>query len=285
MLNRINKYFKIFYEVLFSIPSRLLFGNIISFKSNLLPLLNIANNFFSKKMNNSINEKGYKNIKYNLNPSLIEEIVYKYNKLIDDPNYYSITPNLKKKFLLNPVEKIPNLKKLIENIKEELDDYYAQDFTIKQVRAFRNYSDESINWSREKYIYSNLWHNDYYIANKLKVFILLNDNINKDTGCTRLINKKNSAKLIRTFKFIHTSLVTRKFDEYVEKKKLIKYCEGDAGDIFIVNTQQCLHAASIPREGVYRDMVVFEIYPTKKNFGELFDLDKDHTVHGYLRQK
>ena len=284
MLDRIVKYLKIFYIVLLSIPSRLFFGNIISFKLNLSSLLNHSNNFFFKKTNNQIYEKGYKNIKYNLNPSLIEKIVYEYNKLIDNPNFYSITPNLKKKFLLDPVEKIPNLKKLIENIKDELDNYYTQDFIIKQVRAFRNYSDESINWNREKYIYSNLWHNDHYIPSKLKVFILLNDNINKDTGCTSLINKKDSAKLIRTFKFIHTLLVTRKFDQYVEKKKLIKYCEGDAGDIFIVNTQQCLHAASIPIEGVHRDMVVFEIYPTKKNFGKLFDLEKDHTVNGYLRQ-
>ena len=79
-------------------------------------------------------------------------------------------------------------------------------------------------------------------------------------------------------------MVTRKFDDYVERKKLVKYCEGNAGDIFIVNTQQCLHAASIPKKDVHRDMIVFEIYPTKKNIGDLFDLDKDTFVHHQLRQ-
>ena len=173
---------------------------------------------------------------------------------------------------------------LIPTIEDHLLDYYGSGFAVKQVRAYRTYFDESINWEREKYIYSNIFHFDHFKTNKLKVFVLLNDNINKDTGSTRIIDKKNSSKLIRSFKFKHTSLVNKKFDDYVTRKKLVKYAEGNIGDIFIINPQQCLHAASIPKQqGVHRDVILFEIYPATKHKKGLFDLDHDEDVHSLLR--
>jgi hypothetical protein len=140
-----------------------------------------------------------------------------------------------------------------------LDSYYQSEYFIENILAFRNYKHESTSWSREKYIYSNLWHFDNFIANKLKVFILLNNNINRLTGATKVINKNNSKKLVRNFRFSHTSLVNKKLDEYIIKKEIINYFEGNIGDIYIVNAQSCLHAASIPIDANYRDMIQFEI--------------------------
>ena len=37
--------------------------------------------------------------------------------------------------------------------------------------------------------------------------------------------------------------------------------DDDTGDTCIVNTQECLHAASIPKAGTFRDILQFEIMP------------------------
>lgn len=280
---KILKYLKILGSIIHTLPSRIIFGNTVQLKFNLLPMLdNLRTKSTSKKFN-PINENGFLKINNSSDKELLDKIVTKYNKYIDDPNFSSITANLKKKFLLDPVKNIPELKMLIPTIKDHLIDYYGNDFVIKQVRAFRNYSDESISWEREKYIYSNLWHCDDFKTNILKVFVLLNDKINKDTGCTRVIDRKNSSKLMRSFKFKHTSLVNRKFDDYVVRNKLITYCEGNIGDVFIINTTQCLHAASIPKLDVHRDVVVFETYPVTNLKKDLFDLSHDEEVHSHLR--
>ena len=42
----------------------------------------------------------------------------------------------------------------------------------------------------------------------------------------------------------------------------LKFFEGNLGDVCICNTQECLHAASVPKLGTFRDMLQFEIYPT-----------------------
>ena len=44
----------------------------------------------------------------------------------------------------------------------------------------------------------------------------------------------------------------------------IEYFEGNMGDAALCNTQECLHAASIPEEGSFRDMIQFVIHPSKQ---------------------
>lgn len=39
---------------------------------------------------------------------------------------------------------------------------------------------------------------------------------------------------------------------------------GNMGDAAPCNTQECLHAASIPEEDSFRDMIQFVIHPSKK---------------------
>ena len=151
-------------------------------------------------------------------------------------------------------------------------------FIIKQIRAFRNYTDESHTWDREKYVYSNFWHFDDYKSNKLKVFVLLNDNVNENTGSTKIVNKKNSKKLIRSFKFKHTSLVSKNFNEYLLNNNMVVYCNGDKGDVYIINTQKCLHAASIPTQSKYRDAICFEIYQDINSKSDIFNVEQDKHV-------
>ena len=277
MIKKVLKYLTILFSILSTLPSRIIFGNVLSFKHNLKPLLNNLkkkNNF-----SNEINQIGFKKINYNLDPSLIDQISLKYNKLINDEKFSCSYQNNKKKFIIDPLKNIPEIQKLVEIFKDEILDYYSSSFTIKQIRAFRNFTDDSIDWKRPRYLYSNLWHFDDFISNKLKVFVLLNDNTDKDSGCTRIISRKNSKKLIKNFKFKHTSLVNEKFEDYLNKEDLIYYCSGHKGDVYIMNTQNCLHAASIPKKTKYRDALCFEIFQNMDADEKIFGLEKDDFVH------
>ena len=40
---------------------------------------------------------------------------------------------------------------------------------------------------------------------------------------------------------------------------MIVSCDGKLGDTYVVNTTKCLHSASIPQRGKYRDLIQFEI--------------------------
>ena len=51
-------------------------------------------------------------------------------------------------------------------------------------------------------------------------------------------------------------------------QKSLQYFEGNSGDCTIVNTQECIHAASIPKKNSYRDMLEFDIYPDIGNVKE-----------------
>ena len=36
-----------------------------------------------------------------------------------------------------------------------------------------------------------------------------------------------------------------------------EFFEGSTGDIYILSTSQCLHGATIPKKGSYRDILIF----------------------------
>ena len=61
-----------------------------------------------------------------------------------------------------------------------------------------------------------------------------------------------------------------------------KYFEGNIGDACICNVQECLHAASVPKEGTFRDILQFEIHPDSGGFKDkkkLFEnVPKDRLV-------
>ena len=46
-----------------------------------------------------------------------------------------------------------------------------------------------------------------------------------------------------------------------------------------MNTQNCLHAASIPKKTKYRDALCFEIFQNMDADEKIFGLEKDDFVH------
>lgn len=249
-------------RILKTLPSRLIFGNLQSLSNNIKPIINKD---IKLESNNEIIKRGFKKNNIKCDGEIIKKIQDKYNLCIENQEKSISTPNKKKKMIIGPIKNIPEIKLLLTFFESELKNYYKNGFIIDQVKAWRNFSDEMYFEKKQNYIYSNIWHFDQFQVDKLNVFILLNDNVNKETGATRILDINTSKKFIRSFKFIDTSINTKAMDRIISKNNKMNYLDGNSGDIWIFNATKCLHAASIPKPGSIRDVIQFEIYPYKAN--------------------
>jgi|UPI0003785DD0 hypothetical protein len=266
----INKFFPI-RRILLTLPSRIIFGNTISFPNNIKPYfhkLNFIKRPIYKALYNSRNSEikdlGFKKIKYNLNNNLIKSISAKFEQYISDDSICKFGTDKKSRHLYDPLKYIPEIKDLEILYKNEAKNFYSGEYKVHSSIAWRIYSDASYNKENKKYLYSNYWHFDDLPKDLLKVFILLSDNVNKNSGATRVIDVPTSKKLARTFKFVDNalpSITTPRVDKYVYRNDKINYFEGNKGDVYICNTPRCLHAATIPEEGKIRDLIQVELYP------------------------
>ena len=261
-----------FRRILLTMPSRILFGNTISLTNNIKPYFNKANFFkklfykkkFSSYNNSEIKNLGFKKIKYNLDAKLIKTISDKFEKNILNDSVSKFSTDNKSRHLYNPLRYIPEIKNLEILWEKDAKDFYAGNYRVHSCNAWRIYSDSSYKENKKKFLYSNFWHFDDLPKNLLKVFILLSDNVDKDSGATRVIDVSTSKKLTRTFKFVDyalPSISARKVDEYVYSNNKINYFGGNKGDVYICNTPRCLHAATIPENDRIRDLIQLELYP------------------------
>ena len=80
--------YKIILRIILTLPSRLLFGNCISFNKNLIPLLQFY--FFKKTFlpKTDLEKNGIKYIKYNLNRNIIFDTKKHFDILIEDQRIY-----------------------------------------------------------------------------------------------------------------------------------------------------------------------------------------------------
>ena len=249
-------------RVIKTLPSRYLFGNLQTLSNNIIPIINRNVNF---KSENELVQIGFKKNKLKCDYELIKKIQKKYNLIIENDKKSVLTPSKKKKMIIDPLKNIPEIKLLLPFVSNELTDYYENGFFIEQVKAWRIYSDDMYYYKKQNYIYSNIWHLDKFQVDKLNIFILLNNNVNIETGATRVLDISTTMDLIRSFKFIDTTIDTTQMNEFIIKKNKINYLKGNLGDIWIFNATKCLHAASIPKPGSIRDIIQFEIYPYKLN--------------------
>jgi hypothetical protein len=262
------------------IPSRLIYGNIAGLLNNFFPLRELKK--FQKTSNVSLQQiplaataaadllhkEGVYLIKSNFREELLKTIYKKYIKMIGNDLYSTPSPNGCSRFLKNADKNIPELKELISTqLQEILTAYYGCYFTISDIAAWRNHHVPGINIATEnaKYdVFSNTFHNDALPRTSLRLFVLLSDGVTKNTGALRYHNKTNSEKIVKSLGFFSRPYMSKAAREKLLDPETIKYFEGNIGDAALCNTQECLHAASIPKEGSFRDTIQFVIHPSKK---------------------
>jgi len=276
------------------LPSRYIYGNLAGFFNNLLPKIELAfYKLISSKKNMSgelnhadakvLHSQGYLLIPNQYSQDFINQIAMKYKELIEDRRYYLKIPSGVQRFIYEPLEKIPEMKNLItDEIADIIRHYYSRSFRVSTVRVWRNYHVPHNNPEKDVG-YSNTFHHDMMPCTGLRLLVLLKDGVTRKTGAFRFHDKQTSKKLVRSFGFYSRWKQSEKVIKRLIDSSRLKYFEGNLGDACLVNTQECLHAASIPIIKSYRDIVQFEIYPNSVSFSNnksvFSDMPPDHQIN------
>lgn len=198
--------------------------------------------------------------RYNTNLLLsIKEKVNEQFSLINNKNVI-LTPS--QLAIEHPEQIIPEIMQLITpNVMQFLVEYYGSSFRIKDLAVWRNMP---IQQQVCKDVLSSNWHNDREDATSLRLFVLLSDNVNSRTGATRAFTKKYTKKIMRSGTYIHRFKYFGKAKKLISSTDNIQYFNGNLGDAYFVNTQVCLHCASEPEKGCFRDIIQFYIVPSNE---------------------
>jgi hypothetical protein len=162
-----------------------------------------------------------------------------------------------------------------KKLKKKLENYFNLKMYLINTAVSRNFD---LNVSKEnehkiKY-YSNNYHVDFYLINYFKIFINMHD-VDETRGPMHLFSKINSKKFVKKSNFKDRNNYSL---EYENKLGMIKNI-GMEGDVFVCSTPQCLHRASSPNKGKYRDMLFLSFAVTsdvKDKPDDLLYFEKDY---------
>ena len=249
----------------------LILGRIIF--SSLLPFSYcLINKKIDKKINKKLKTSNYSTIlqkkgffifnkKYekfadNLN-LIIKKQIFENNIKVKDVFYYEINDEIK--LLIRDF-----LNKEAKDLFEEIYNIFGLNIFITNIILRR-----TVNINSSKEIYNNFFHFDKHTKNHMKIFFNLHD-MNKDNGPTKIIPKLLSKRLLKNNFFNRRGNYVPKENEvndiYKNKEK--------KGSFIVCNTTECLHAASIPKNNNFRDILTITTIATPMiNSNNIFFLD------------
>lgn len=251
-------------------PPKFIFGNTIGYRRNIIPRIK---NYLNKRKNNHVisgkNKKLIKELEENgylrlpkIDPDKIKSLQDEYQKCLSSSSKtFFMLNGGNQTFIKDPLLNMPGIKNILDDLKPLLFDISnGNDYYITQTVAMRNIHIDDALDHRDTGL-SNAFHNDGISYRDKSIFVLLSDNVTRNTGATKFINKKDSIKLSRNFGYFSRRFISKRFIKKLYDKA--DFFEGSAGDIYILNTSQCLHGATIPKKDSYRDILVF-IYTEDK---------------------
>lgn len=236
---------------------RMVFGNSAGLQNNLGPRLSGAwpvrrNGQAPSPQVAALYDEGFVFVEPGYDPSMMARVIDRFNRIIHDPEHSQ--PNSKYSVeLKDPLNSIPELGTLLNPLKRLLNEYFGSAFRIVETQAFRTYPIPESERSREAY--SNFWHCDGYPVPWVKVYIFLSD-WTRESGGTEILPVAQTRRVMRS------GYINRYFS-FLSHRRLqalnaqAARAVGRAGSAFLFNPQRCLHRAGIPRDGRYRDAMVF----------------------------
>ena len=191
------------------------------------------------------------------------------NHKIDKQNSFEYVLN---EDIINVIKNILNSKKFKIYL-DKLERYFNSKICLVEAKIARNFPIEKTT-EHNKNIYSNNYHVDYYIMNFFKIFINLHD-VDDTQGPMNLYSKKDTSKFIKFNNYKNRF----SYDLNNEKEIGLVRNTGLTGDILICSTPQCLHRASSPNNGKFRDMLFLSFAVTNEkqiSSNALYKFEKDY---------
>jgi hypothetical protein len=143
----------------------------------------------------------------------------------------------------------PRISSLLKN-------YYNCKYKVHKIFFQRNIGTSIVDDGSVNY-FSNQWHNDQFMTSRLKFFIYLDD-VREENGPLKIIDIKKTKEIMRGNGYSsrrNINLEIKSFLDTLDKSASI-IC--DAGTVVFANTTKCLHRASLPKKGHYRDIFAGE---------------------------
>jgi len=192
--------------------------------------------------------------------SLIAKLSDEFNQIIDDKKLSSIRAQhdgeVFSRSIPEIISKIPNVKKLMtEKIIDIFEQYYGSHIQILDVVGWRNYHvPNEIN--KKIHLYSDDWHCDGHDITYTKLFVYLTD-VDEDDGPFLTQSIQSTKELIK--KGFGSRNNPKLPQEIMENLEYTTKYTGPKGTALVANTTVCLHKATIPKKGHYRDLIQFFI--------------------------
>ena len=257
-----------------SIVPKLVFGNSAGFRNNLGPARELRRFRQSAALPaaalreqpyathaETLHRQGYLIFRSKHPEALLRAIRAAVTEAIVDPARSVASVNGATRHLLNPIATIPQLGELLsDEFCRTITSYYGCPLKVKSVRVWRNHHVPHSDPNRQE-VFSNTFHHDGTPVTGLRIFVLLCDGVTRETGAFRFHDKPASASIIRSLGYFHRDAMPASTRRRLLDPASLKFFEGNTGDACICNTQECLHAASIPKAGSFRDILQFEIMP------------------------
>ena len=250
---------------------------------------NLFNFFFKKNISNYKNSKLLE--KYHIDGFLktdinSNELVDFLSKEVENQNpknneknhiFFEINSEMQKKIKEHINYKFGAMLKEFEN-------YYRNKIAVINIDLKRNYGLNDLSYyssrnrTKEKEYYNMYFHCDYYTMNYFKLFINLHD-ITEEYGPLSFYNIQDTKNFVKKANY-------KSRNEYnnIELPGIIKNC-GKKGESLFLNTPQCVHRASIPKKGNYRDVLFVTFAATPDKIGDLFHYEKDYSDSIWKRDK
>jgi len=250
---------------------KILFGNTAGFWHNVLGEITTfkVKKTHHRKPDSSfvseLDEKGYAKLGIVFDHDIFENIVKKYNEIIEDDRCSVIRTEYNGKIYSRMIdriyEQIPEISNLLtEKIIQILNEYYRSNFQVHHILAWRNYHipPEIV---AEKELFASHWHCDGRDASRVTLFINFSD-VTEDHGPLHVQSKQRTKELIKMgFGGRHDYKLS---NETVEDPRYVIKNVGPAGTAILCNPQLCFHRAGIPGSGKIRDMLEFRFKPSNE---------------------
>ena len=215
----------------------------------------------------------HKNGFVKINPNISEEIDIINNNLEMDKDQKGPLY----KFKIN--EKADNAIKKIINVKikkeiQELETYFNSKIVPAMIHLRRNTYYKKIDASHESY--SDNFHNDAYVLTHFKIFFNIM-NVKESNGPMHIVSKKNTKKFFKKINYKDRS----NYKQNVFDTELLYSNTGQKCETLIFDPTQCLHRATVPSEGNYRDYLAITFVCLPKDKPITDKLINNTNVHKY----
>jgi hypothetical protein len=213
------------------------------------------------KWHNQLSVDGYTTFNHLVNHSKIQSLSKRFSRWCAHNNEKESQYRLQissKDYGDNFLVDFPEIRTLIDNdIQSALIDYYGCDFEVINIHLYRTRKPENLDLQNSDTAFGGTmcWHSDGSYTDTLKVFFLLSEVTNND-GPMLLIDRHSSEKIFKSK--IPFNFLKHGRPDLPQFQKWSSAFTGKLGQCLVVDTNRCLHRASIPNEKP-RDMVTFYI--------------------------